>query len=456
MFVATYCIGLIPLSFKFNARIMKLISTAGVGLLIGCSFIVIIPEGIHTYYYTQHSHIHEAHNHQVNNVEQLKLQSSNSHALPLINLMQRVEKTQAEEEQHDHEHDHDHAHNHAEAAEATIPHGAAATAESGCISGELLRQTATSSVDRIGLSLLVGFILMLLVDKFSGGKSHVHAPNQVADELVRISSDSANNNSTVPNASTIQMATVNENSNLNIPRSSSANLTVPHSSPVSASLATSPIRSINQANNNPTPANNESGTSLYGLLVHSAIDGLALGAISVTGENASLELVVFLAIILHKFPAAFGLASFLMFARHTKSHIKYQLFKFSVAAPATAIATYAIFQQSLFISSSVNGAQSSALIPSQSLLGLCLIFSGGTFLFTVAVHILPELQHQHDQDKSSSTNISHSHNHHHGGSKRSHPPSVSSDNSSVDNVATVCLILGILAPLLFTAGAHHH
>jgi hypothetical protein len=52
-------------------------------------------------------------------------------------------------------------------------------------------------------------------------------------------------------------------------------------------------------------------TATIGILVHSAIDGLALGAISVS-DNSSLELVVFFAIILHKAPAAFGLTSFLL------------------------------------------------------------------------------------------------------------------------------------------------
>ena len=52
-------------------------------------------------------------------------------------------------------------------------------------------------------------------------------------------------------------------------------------------------------------------TATIGILVHSAIDGLALGAIAVS-DNSSLELVVFFAIILHKAPAAFGLTSFLL------------------------------------------------------------------------------------------------------------------------------------------------
>jgi zinc transporter 9 len=45
--------------------------------------------------------------------------------------------------------------------------------------------------------------------------------------------------------------------------------------------------------------------------VHAAADGIALGAASLT-DKAEIEFIIFLAIMLHKAPAAFGLTSFLL------------------------------------------------------------------------------------------------------------------------------------------------
>eukprot|EP00116_Pleurobrachia_bachei_P018670 sb/3478932/ len=48
-----------------------------------------------------------------------------------------------------------------------------------------------------------------------------------------------------------------------------------------------------------------------GLVVHAAADGVALGAATLT-DKADVEFIIFLAIMLHKAPAAFGLTSFLL------------------------------------------------------------------------------------------------------------------------------------------------
>jgi len=55
----------------------------------------------------------------------------------------------------------------------------------------------------------------------------------------------------------------------------------------------------------------ESEFPLMGLLIHCACDGLAMGASAVSG-SASSSMGIFLAIIMHKAPGAFGLASVLM------------------------------------------------------------------------------------------------------------------------------------------------
>ena len=55
-------------------------------------------------------------------------------------------------------------------------------------------------------------------------------------------------------------------------------------------------------------------TKLYispGLVVHAAADGIAMGAASLT-DSSEIEFIIFMAIMLHKAPAAFGLTSFLL------------------------------------------------------------------------------------------------------------------------------------------------
>lgn len=47
------------------------------------------------------------------------------------------------------------------------------------------------------------------------------------------------------------------------------------------------------------------------MVVHAAADGVALGAAATT-SHADVEIIVFLAIMLHKAPAAFGLVTFLL------------------------------------------------------------------------------------------------------------------------------------------------
>ena len=51
-------------------------------------------------------------------------------------------------------------------------------------------------------------------------------------------------------------------------------------------------------------------------------------------------MIVFLAIMLHKAPAAFGLTTFLLHEGLDKSRVKKHLMIFALAAPVMAIATF--------------------------------------------------------------------------------------------------------------------
>lgn len=175
-------------------------------------------------------------------------------------------------------------------------------------------------------------------------------------------------------------------------------------------------------------------TATIGILVHSAIDGLALGAIAVS-DNSSLELVVFFAIILHKAPAAFGLTSFLLHQGRERGEVRKHLLYFSMAAPVTSLATFVAFS---YYNALAGASRLSASSPDgQALLGLCLLFSAGTFLFTIAVHILPEIQSSPAEARSAGE---------HGGAVR----------EGTQMRMLVCLVFGILAPLLFSSHNHGH
>jgi solute carrier family 39 (zinc transporter), member 9 len=95
--------------------------------------------------------------------------------------------------------------------------------------------------------------------------------------------------------------------------------------------------------------NKISFSTTLGLVVHAAADGIALGAASATSK-VDVEMIVFLAIMLHKAPAAFGLVSFLIHEGLDKQRIRKHLIIFSLAAPLMAILTFTFLKSvGLFI-----------------------------------------------------------------------------------------------------------
>ncbi|XP_076017065.1 zinc transporter ZIP9 [Genypterus blacodes] len=124
--------------------------------------------------------------------------------------------------------------------------------------------------------------------------------------------------------------------------------------------------------------NSISITATLGLVIHAAADGFALGA-AVATSQVTVQLIVFLAVILHKAPAAFGLVCFLMHAGLEKKHIQGHLLAFSAAAPIFAIATYFVLDTS--------GSPHNQLTAT----GVGMLFSAGTFLYVATVHVLPEI-----------------------------------------------------------------
>jgi solute carrier family 39 (zinc transporter), member 9 len=119
-----------------------------------------------------------------------------------------------------------------------------------------------------------------------------------------------------------------------------------------------------------------------GLVIHAAADGIALGASS-SSTNTGLSFIIFLAIMVHKAPAAFGLTSVLLKQGLSKRTARAHLLLFSVAAPMGATFTwlFAHFLGAGTVGNAHNTNWWTAML---------LLFSGGTFLY-VAMHTMQEV-----------------------------------------------------------------
>jgi zinc transporter 9 len=126
-------------------------------------------------------------------------------------------------------------------------------------------------------------------------------------------------------------------------------------------------------------ADQHATSTSIGLWIHAIADGIALGA-SISSDNAALGLFVFVAILIHKAPAAFGLSSVLQDCGVSSWHVKRDLAIFAACAPVGAIITYTM----------VWLLGSNEPISVQWWAGVLLVFSGGTFLF-VAMHVMEHL-----------------------------------------------------------------
>jgi len=109
-----------------------------------------------------------------------------------------------------------------------------------------------------------------------------------------------------------------------------------------------------------------------GLVIHAAADGIALAASSFVSQ-ASTGIVVFLALMIHKAPAAFGLTSVLLKQGRSKRQTRAHLIVFSLAAPVAAITTWVLVNM-------IGGEGVKEGQGTEFATGMLLLFSGGTFL----------------------------------------------------------------------------
>nr|CAB3266276.1 zinc transporter ZIP9-like [Phallusia mammillata] len=313
MFIGCVVAGWIPLAVTMSQRKIQLFTIFGAGLLVGTALAVIIPEGVDAMYSQAQSNQPIGHATSENDapVNADKTSESKIGGQRVLNEFEEVP-----------EH-----HHHVEGLHQAV-----------------------------GISLLLGFVFMLLVDQI-GGHSHSHSPDIRLDDL---------NQSKIGNARSQQ------------------------SDPKS-----------------------KCHTATIGLVVHASADGIALGAAAST-ERSDLQLIVFLAIMLHKAPAAFGLVSFLVHEGLELRKVKRHLLIFALAAPILAVVTFLFLNQS--------GKQ---LLTEVNATGIAMLFSAGTFLYVATVHVLPEVSHS------------------------------STGNRGLSTFEVLILVTGSLLPLLLNVGHSH-
>lgn len=113
-------------------------------------------------------------------------------------------------------------------------------------------------------------------------------------------------------------------------------------------------------------------STTVGLVIHAAADGIALGASS-AASSKRLGFIVFFALMIHKAPAAFGLTSALLKQGLSKRRARTHLIVFSLAAPTGALLTWAAVNA--FGGGRFSGEEGMAFAT-----GVLLLFSGGTFM----------------------------------------------------------------------------
>ncbi len=115
------------------------------------------------------------------------------------------------------------------------------------------------------------------------------------------------------------------------------------------------------------------GLLVFGLTLHAATDGVAIGAATASGDFA-LTITVLLAVLIHKGPAAFSLGVFSTHEREEKKDSVRDVVIFSLATPVMII---------------IAGLSLGEL--ETHMIGLAMLFSAGTFLYVATVDTLPDI-----------------------------------------------------------------
>lgn len=335
--------GAVPLSFALSPSQLRFISTVGMGVLVGTSLVVIIPEGIETLYNAGpavQSHPKTASTAKVLDVRWSMVETrsflpashprldaaadeSREYRAPSRAIVPRSIQRRATSQPL-----------RARDGDASSDQPSHENVGSGQDVPEVGKEDhqGRSPHAFVGLSLLLGFILMYLIDKVP---KHASISSQAYQQPHHISI---------------------ENLAQGFHRVGSTRADEPGS----------PL-------DHPSVHPNRHFSTTVGLVIHAAADGIALGASSTTA-NSRLGLIIFLAIMIHKAPAAFGLTSVLLKQGLTKREARAHLVIFSLASPVGALTTWSLVNLA-GSGGSVGGEEGT-----QWWTGVLLLFSAGTFL----------------------------------------------------------------------------
>ncbi|KAK4503208.1 hypothetical protein PRZ48_006636 [Zasmidium cellare] len=367
MGTASFLAGILPLSLSLSPRQLRLITALGTGVLVGTSLIVIIPEGVETLYTSSGS----GHGHDKRSLSiQARIPNLQAEAVPIALGHPSERPVLAVRSPLDYDD--------TDTAFRTGPDDGFYTAENSDKSSDehgmpidhddLGQDPASEDEDDreghdphawIGISLILGFILMYLIDTLP---QHATSPTKPQRFQISLNQFSFNRSSSTSNETAER--------------------------PAADTFATSDTASQGSTG--------RPSSTTVGLVIHAAADGIALGASS-TNADSKLSFIIFIALMIHKAPAAFGLTSVLLKQGLSKRMARAHLIIFSLAAPVGAILTYAAVHLLGFSSASLGESASTEFAT-----GVLLLFSGGTFLY-VAMHTMQESgagEHSHGEGQA--------------------------------------------------------
>lgn len=331
----SFLVGSLPLSFALSPSQLRFISSLGMGVLVGTALIVIIPEGIETLYSSdphriqaraldvrwQHQDVHAILPRTVPNVADLNAMPGP--VIPEVPSMSASPPSTPTQPEEVHILGSDVGHTGLQEHKERDEDSEIDTQEH-----EHEHEDFEGSLHAwIGVALISGFILMYLIDKLPGFAS----PSKQKRPPYHISLD-------------------NLGSGLR--------------------RSTSPSRDGGLLEPDSPSSRSHSFATTTGLVIHAAADGIALGA---SGSNTNLSFIIFLALLVHKAPASFGLTSVLLKQGLSSRSARAHLLVFSLAAPVGALLTFVFVQT---VGSGLAGDE----VATRWRTGMLLLFSAGTFL----------------------------------------------------------------------------
>ncbi|UNI21507.1 hypothetical protein JDV02_007491 [Purpureocillium takamizusanense] len=401
MALASFLAGALPLSMTLSQSQLRLISSIGVGVLVGTSLIVIIPEGIEAAASQASPHAHKA--------RDLTRRAPWKFAIEERSVLNAASSASAHNLRDD-------LHVKEALREIVVPATTPPTpskrddepsTENPPPAPETPGHDKENHKDgdheeheqgveipgfEVGFSMVLGFVLMFLIDRLP---RHATETFQPVPQTTHMSLDNLGGG---------DAATDEESDGF--------------------------LGSLT-----PTPRRARGLATTVGLVIHAAADGIAMGASSTT-SNMKLGFIIFIAIMIHKAPAAFGLTSVLLRQGLSKRAARGHLIIFSLAAPVGAISTWLLV--TILGGDHLEGAKG------QWWTGMLLLFSGGTFLY-VAMHAMQDDGAPPGHDHAPGAN-----GYADGTSSNQRKPK---GPQMRDTLATVA---GMFLPLLTQFGHHHH